>query len=559
MKRTSFLLAGVGLAGVILYLALGAANVTEWGHDAARDEDYNLLVEGFQKGQLNLNKEAPAGLALLPDPYDPIANARYRAIPYRLDDLSYYRGKLYFYFGATPGLLLFWPWAALTGHFLFQRIGCAAFCGVGFVASLALLRGLLRRYFPETPMWIAGLLAAMLGLASSATVLLQKADVWEVPIACGYALSMLALGAVWRALHEPSRRVLWTALASLGIGLAISSRPALLFGAAIVLAPLFGAGRPERRIGPWLAALLPLGLCGAAVMAFNAARFGNPLEYGARYMLGLYRQDTARHFSLGYLGYNFWVYFLEPMRWSAGFPFVRDAAVLPMPPAHGVVEDPFGALTGMPFLLAALAAPLAWRGRPAGEARPLRALVLATALLFAAAAFMICLFYGNCSRYELDFLPSLALLAAAGVLGAERLAAGRPRRLASVRLAWIGTLALSLAFILLLSVQHYADQRYRLGNAYMASGRAEDATEQYRRALAVEPRLADAQGNLGAAYFRLGRYAEAIAADQAALRLDPDSAAAHYNLAGALRQSGRLAEAQAEYEKAYALKAAPRR
>ncbi|HEX3730334.1 MAG TPA: tetratricopeptide repeat protein [Opitutaceae bacterium] len=554
MKRISLLLSGLGLAGVVLYLALGAANVTEWGHDSARDEDYNLLVEGFQKGQLDLNKEAPPGLALLPDPYDPVANARYRAIPYRLDDLSYYRGKLYFYFGATPGLLLFWPWAAFTGHYLFQRVGCAIFCGVGFVASLALLQGLIRRYFPETPAWIAGLLAAALGLVSSATVLLQKADVWEVPIACGYALSLLALGAVWQALHDPARRTRWIVLASLGLGLAISSRPALLFGAAIVLVPLFPAGRPDRRIGPWLAALLPLGLCGAAVMAFNAARFGSPLEYGARYMLGLYRQDIARHFSVGYLGYNFWVYFLEPMRWSADFPFVRDAAVLPMPPGHGVVEDPFGALTGMPFLFAALAAPLAWRGRPAGEAGPLRGFVAASAILFLGAALMICLFYGNCSRYELDFLPTLALLAAAGILGAERALAARPRRRLAVRITWIAALGLSLAFILLLSVQHYADQRYRLGNAYMASNRPEDAVVQYDHALAAEPSLADAQGNLGAAFFRLGRYGDATAADQAALRLAPGSALAHYNLAGALRQSGRLAEAQAEYERAYQLR-----
>jgi tetratricopeptide (TPR) repeat protein len=551
VKRIPLIFAVLAVAMGAFYLALGISNVTEWGHDAARDEDYNLLVEGFQQGQLNLNKEAPPGLALLPDPYDPVANARFRAIPYRLDDLSYYRGKLYFYFGATPGLLLFWPWAAVTGHYLFQRVGCALFCAVGLAASLALLRGLLRRYFPETPSWIAALLAAALGLLSSATVLLQKADVWEVPIACGYALSALALGAVWQALHHEAARRRWTALASLAMGLAISSRPALLPGAAIVLAPLLAGGRPERRLGGWFAALVPLALCGAAVMAFNAARFGSPLEYGARYMLGLYRQDTARHFSFGYLAYNFWVYFLEPMRWSAGFPFVRDAAVLPMPPNHGPVEDPFGALTGMPFLLAALAAPLAWRGRPAAEARPLRAFLLATAVLFLGAAFMICLFYGNCSRYELDFLPSLALLAAAGVLGLERAAPARRR---SVRAVWVAALAASLAFIILLSFQHYADQRYRLGNAYMASNRVEEAIVQYRKALGIQPDFAEAEGNLGAAYFRAGRFAEAIAADEAALRLTPDSALAHYNLAGALRQSGRLSEAQAEYDRAYQLR-----
>ncbi len=82
---------------------------------------YNLLVQGFRAGQLSLNKDAPPGLTQLADPYDPVANARYRGAFYQLHDLSYYRGKLYVYFGVTPALLLFWPYVALTGHYLFHR------------------------------------------------------------------------------------------------------------------------------------------------------------------------------------------------------------------------------------------------------------------------------------------------------------------------------------------------------------------------------------------------------------------------------------------------------
>ena len=41
----------------------------------AADTYYNLLVQGFRAGQLNLKKEVPPGLAQLADPYDPTANA----------------------------------------------------------------------------------------------------------------------------------------------------------------------------------------------------------------------------------------------------------------------------------------------------------------------------------------------------------------------------------------------------------------------------------------------------------------------------------------------------
>ena len=56
------------------------------------------------------------GSLQLPDPYDPVAYA-----PYPVNDLSYYKGKLYLYFGITPALVLFWPYVALTAPFCRKR------------------------------------------------------------------------------------------------------------------------------------------------------------------------------------------------------------------------------------------------------------------------------------------------------------------------------------------------------------------------------------------------------------------------------------------------------
>ena len=65
----------------------------------AEDSYYNLLVQGFRDGQLNMKREAPPGLARLADPYDPAVNAAYIV---EVGDMSYYKGKLYLYFGVTP-------------------------------------------------------------------------------------------------------------------------------------------------------------------------------------------------------------------------------------------------------------------------------------------------------------------------------------------------------------------------------------------------------------------------------------------------------------------------
>src|SRR5438094_562198 len=110
------ILGGVCLLVIGVYAYTGHSGVFESLSPNAADTYYNLLVQGFRAGQLSLKKDAPPGLVQLADPYDPSANAIYRyAIP-RLHDMTYYKGRLYLYFGITPVLILFWPFVALTGH-----------------------------------------------------------------------------------------------------------------------------------------------------------------------------------------------------------------------------------------------------------------------------------------------------------------------------------------------------------------------------------------------------------------------------------------------------------
>lgn len=144
MKGTWILLTAVCalVIGVYAYIARSGIDAS-WTLTAA-DNYYNLLVQGFRAGQLSLNKEVPAGLAQLTNPYDPVDNARYQLI-----DMSYYKGKLYLYYGVTPAILLFWPYVTVTGHYLFQKDAVLFFCVVGFLASAGLLGALWRRYFGQ--------------------------------------------------------------------------------------------------------------------------------------------------------------------------------------------------------------------------------------------------------------------------------------------------------------------------------------------------------------------------------------------------------------------------
>ncbi len=281
-----------------------------YGISDPADAYYNQLVQGFRKGQLNLKREVPLGLTKLADPYDPMANVSYRE-ENQLQDTSYYKGKLYLYYGATPAVVLLWPYAALTGHYLFHRQAVAIFCAAGFLASVALLYALRRRYFPEVGEWVVAVCALALGLVTCVPVMLQRPDVYEVAISCGYAMTMLTLAGIWRALHSLDRRCWWLAAASLAYGLAVGARPSMLFGAVILLVPvthtwISAIAHGEQRwvvvVRMLAAAVVPLSLIGLGLLLYNYLRFENPFEFGMYYALTGVKERALPHmFSLKYL------------------------------------------------------------------------------------------------------------------------------------------------------------------------------------------------------------------------------------------------------------------
>jgi tetratricopeptide (TPR) repeat protein len=525
---------------------------------------YNLLVDGFRSGQLNLNTEVPSGLAKLADPYDPLANVHYRQDD-GLQDISYYKNKLYLYFGVTPAVVLFWPYVALTSHYLLQKQAVAIFCAAGFLASVALLRALRRRYFSEVNGVVVAASALALGLATFVPVMLQRPDTWEVPISCAYAMVMLALLAIWQALHDPVRQCRCLAAASLAYGLAVGARPTVLFGAVVLLAPVIHAwiSAPEHN-QRWLAAVrllaaavVPISLVGAGLMLYNDRRFDNPFEFGLYYQLVGNQQHKMPHMlSLNYFWFNFQVYFLQPIHWSSSFPFVEGIKVPPAPAGQLGLEGPFGILPNIPLVWLALATPLAWQKRTPGESLALRLFVTTLAMLFGISALLICLYPGACARYEVDFMPALVLIAVCGVLGLERTLVAKPRWHRVARWAWITALLFSVAVSLLVCIQRYTEERSNTGVDQLNFGRPKEAVLCFEQALRVKPDDAEAHNNLGNALSQIpGRLSDAIAEFQTALRINPQAAETHYNLGNALLQiPGRLPDAIAEFQTALRLK-----
>jgi hypothetical protein len=412
----------------------------------AGDAYYNLLIRGFRSGHLSLDAPVAPALLALPDPYDPGQNA-----PYRLLDASLYRGKYYLYFGPAPALLLYGPWHLLTGHYLSDaQAGWLAGSG-GLLAGCALLAGIRRRYFPGIGAiaWIAALLAW--GALTLVPLLLRRLGVWEVAIATGFAASALAALALFHAFHS-RREQLWLACASAACGLAIAARPTYALGGLALLGPVWIAWRRPAGAGRdrgWrlAAAVVPAALIVAGLLTYNGLRFGNPLEFGERYQLSGTYESHLRHFSPSYLGFNLRAYLLAAAQLSPYFPFVRVPALPAAPPGHQGIEDPYGLLPNVPFLLLACAAVWACRQRPG-----LKAFLLSLVAGALPVAGVVLLFGLASNRYMVDFTPPIVIGSVIGFWQGTTRLTGWPGR--AFRLTSAALLAWSLGFVFFASVRH---------------------------------------------------------------------------------------------------------
>ena len=436
-------LVGAAVAFVIWFAAwtVSANNgFSNWG-----DMDYyQLLVRGWLKGHLYLDKAPPPELLALADPYDPAQNG-----PYKLGDASYFKGHYYLYFGAAPAFTLMLPYRLITGDEMVMGTAVFIFTLIAFLAASGVWLAIRRRYFPQSSVWIAPLGVLGIGFGTHLLALAQRPMIWELPIAGGVAFTMLAVAAAYWAIHgrHPGRAM---ALAGLFLGLAVASRPTCLFAAPLLLAPIWFVGRTRDATRSWwkmgLAAALPLGACGLAMMAHNYARFGNAFEFGQHYQLSGAYEGKLTHFSPRFILHNIGVYFFQPLKWTWEFPFALAwGDERNLPEGHFGTEEVCGIAVTLPFVWFLLGLPLAWRNREREEAQAWNATVACLACYALPVAGLLLSFFGTCARYQTDFAVVLAVLAGCGLLGIER-AAQRSGR--GKMVTWLATIVCGITVVM---------------------------------------------------------------------------------------------------------------
>lgn len=405
-------------------------HINDWASNASAQ--YGALAHSLLNGRLDLEKDPPAAMAALQNPYD--TAARQEAAPDALWDVAYYNGRYYVYFGIVPCLLFQLPFEALTGvQDLPPSLPMILLAWLYIAAVFGFVRQAVRRWFPDAS--AAACLLATVGAASGAQLwyLLHRPSVYEYAILCG---AVFVLWALWQwllaantPLQKRGRVLFHLALGSLCMALVAGCRPQMVLFAVLALPILWPRYITEKRLctrqgaGECAAFLLPVVLVAAGLMWYNAARFGSVFDFGANYNLTS-NDMTRRGFAVGRIAPAVVTFLLGIPGVQTVFPYLSATKMQTNYMGLTITELYYGgAFACLPLLWGLGCLPLA--RRRLGRCRDLRAVFRLTAICTVVLAVLDCQMAGMLYRYQSDWLGPLLLAAALAWLLAERTLQGR--------------------------------------------------------------------------------------------------------------------------------------
>ena len=432
--KTFFLLGhvwGIILAIYIWFITFG--NFTTWTHTS---HYYTLLADAFQRGQLHVNLNPGPSLLEASDPYDPNGRA-----PFQDDiwDMSFYEGKLYYYWGPVPALAILPVQKLLDVKVLDNYLVFIFFAGLLIFNSLIILK-LWRTFFPGIPAWTVFLCILLIGLILPI--------VWETAVPNVYGAAVGAgqfflIGGMYFALsvfdkNEPFDKVKLF-LAGLFWACSVGSRAinalSVIFMAVVlsywIAQSLSKPFHWKKYIRVASVLFIPLIAGAVAIGWYNWARFDSILEFGLRYQITTYnlneRMDEV--FQLKYFFSNLYVYIFQPFGLISDFPFIKPTVL----PGHFIqigsetgqlyyAGRMAGILFSAPFLTLGLI-PLFSKPDLANEtdgSSRTRAYSYVVLLLAGSSliGFLTILFYFNAqTRFLVDIISQLTLLAILGYWG----------------------------------------------------------------------------------------------------------------------------------------------
>lgn len=301
---------------------------------------YIQQMDGWLKGQLNLDLPVDPKLSTLPNPYD--ISERSAAGVKAYYDRQFYDGKYYSYYGPAPIFTIYLPIYLITGMApspsLAIYLAALIYIAAAFFLCHVSVKTLKLR--PNVLIFFTGEVAVIMGSLTLFNIIGQKFYFIAMPMAMAFASCAIAclLLAYHRAGTKFSKVML--VLSGLCVVLTVLTRPQMLLMALAFMLPFMflrlketcftrNAGGSVLKREQWRAFIVehlylavPVLIGAIGTMLYNYARFDHVLEFGQQYSICL---EDSRYklvrLSLTSLSHVLYFSFLQPYEYLKDFPY----------------------------------------------------------------------------------------------------------------------------------------------------------------------------------------------------------------------------------------------
>ena len=298
---------------------------------------YSRLTDALMHGHLHFIEKPSPKLLSLADPYDPSLNK-----PYRLHDVSLYKGNWYLYFGITPVLILWLP-TRIFGIEMIDPLAISIFCWVGLLASLGFIRNIVYASNIKISSWMWLVVIILLAFNNSSPFLLRRPAFYETAISAAYCCLMLALYFYSMGYFNHVGSKLYLALGSLFLGLSVGARPNyLIWGLVLIIVSLKIYDRSSKEktylwLNQQVALWWPYIFIMTCLALYNYLRFDSFFEFGTKYQLAGINMKKISVFSISSLLPGLYFYLLQPLTFNKYFPFFHVLPSYPLALPQGYI------------------------------------------------------------------------------------------------------------------------------------------------------------------------------------------------------------------------------
>ena len=293
-------------------------------------QQYKELAQAICDGRFYIDDNPSEDLLQAPNPYDTIY-LQANGIDYKAD-YAYFQGKYYVYFGLIPELLLYLPCYLLTGKLLPNQIAVFFFYTVFVAAVFLLLRQVIRRWFQTIPYFAYLITAGMIVTCGTYSYLIERADIYNVPIVAGTAFTALGLFFWLLGLNGSKHPKLCFFAGSLFMAMVAGCRPQMFLFSFLAFPMFWHYVLKERKLfskasaGQTICITLPYFIVAAFLMYYNYARFGSPFDFGATYSL-TNNDMNLRGISVERMLHGCLSFLFLPMNLNGIFPFLTGTEI----------------------------------------------------------------------------------------------------------------------------------------------------------------------------------------------------------------------------------------